>query len=636
MCGIWASVGLAADKRVIDLVEHRGPDGQGWREATTPVGRLFLGHRRLAIIATDDSGLQPLSYGDGRFWIVFNGEIYNYIELRADLEVLGHRFVTRTDTEVLLAAYAQWGEACLHRFNGMFAFVIHDTERQTLFAARDRFGVKPFYLYATPKGFACASEIKQFLGLPDFAARADLARIRDFLISGLLDHGEGTMFAGVRQLRGGQCLSIDLGRWRSGQELSPATWYRLPTPDTVRLPLADATERFQELLRDSVRLRLRADVPVGSCLSGGLDSSSIVCLVHDLLADSPDARRHAVSCCFDDPGLDEATYVKAVIEQTRAISHIVTPSAEQLWASIDRLTWHQDEPFGSTSIFAQWSVFAEARANGITVMLDGQGADEQLGGYHTMFGAALAGPLLSLRWVRLAREILALRRRHRVGWKRLATLVAAASLPAAAFDGLLRLRGASHTPPWLNADGLPAQDNRRLHFQSDRVPGASPLGALSVQQLTRTSVPMLLHWEDRNSMAHGIEARVPFLDYRLVEFNVALGEAWKLEDGETKAILRRAMERLLPPTVRHRQDKLGFPTPEERWFKGPLRKHLLSELDATVERFPGLFHREPLRRWASAMLDGTVPFNFALWRVISLGRWARLFRVGEAPHTLPQ
>jgi asparagine synthase (glutamine-hydrolysing) len=627
MCGIWASIGVAAPRRVIEIVAHRGPDGEGWERHETPAGPLCLGHRRLAIIAIDESGRQPMSYG-GRYHVVYNGEIYNYRELRGELERLGFAFRTLSDTEVLLAAYAAWGVDCLDRFNGMFAFVLYDAATARLFAARDRFGVKPLYFRNDAGGLAFASEIKQFTAMPGFEARLNHRRAADFLGSGLFDHTSETLFRDVFQLRGGERLSLDLARWKPGDAMPVESWYRLPRADRLELSLDAAAPRFHELLRDSVRLRLRADVAVGSCLSGGLDSSAIVCLVHDLLRGGPGAGRHTVSCVFDDAGIDERGYVEAVVEQTGATSHLVTPSARELQARLEDLVWHQDEPFGSTGIFAQWSVFAEAARQGVRVMLDGQGADELMGGYHSMLGAALGSLLARGALVGMAREALAIRRRHRSSWFRLGATTAAAVLPAAFFWRLARLAGRGRMPAWLAPDfAAAAEATVHEFFHGQREGGETPLGALCRHQLLVSSVPMLLHYEDRNSMAHGVEARVPFLDYRLAEFCIALGARHKLVDGETKTLMRRGLAGILPEKVRLRQDKLGFPTPEARWLRGDLRDWVRAGIDDTLALYPGCFDAARLRRMTDDALSGDRPINAALWRVFCFGAWGRRFGV---------
>jgi asparagine synthase (glutamine-hydrolysing) len=632
MCGIWISLNLGSTCAAIDIIAHRGPDGDGWKSFETPVGILDFGHRRLAIIATDSSGLQPLAYQDGRYWIVFNGEIFNYRELRAELEDYGQVFHTLTDTEVILAAYHEWGEACLQKFNGMFALAIYDRRENTLFLARDRFGVKPLYMMENGRGFAFASEIKQFTTLEGFRARLNAPRLRDFFLSGVMDHTQETFFEGVRQLRGGESALVDLKRWRPGEPVAVRRWHDLPSPDTVHMPMEEAVSRFEALMRDSVRLRLRADVSVGSCLSGGLDSSTIVCLASELRGGNTGLGHHAFTCAFDDPGLDEWGYAKTVIEQCGNESHVVRPSAQDLWRSIDDMIWHQDEPFGSTSIFAQWTVFKEARASGITVMLDGQGADETLAGYHTTFGAVLAGHVErgDLRGFR--KQLAAIRRRHNTPLDRLA-LLAAASLPQLQpLMPLIRpfMPKTKAEPIWITR-ALLEQDLASYSAATApaRPGGATPLGHLCSVQLTNTSVPMLLHFEDRNSMAHSIEARVPFLDYRLVEFAISLGELYKVMDGETKVLLRKAMSRVLPQKVQSRQDKLGFPTPEQRWFRTELKEAVRRACREAIYTYPTIFEADKALRTVDGVLDGDLPFSNSPWRIMCFARWAERFGVSS-------
>lgn len=632
MCGIWTSLNLNASRDAINIIAHRGPDGDGWKEFHTAAGTLCLGHRRLAIIATDASGLQPLSYDDDRYWIVFNGEIYNYRELRDELAAFGRTCKTLTDTEVILAAYAEWGESCLQKFNGMFSLVIYDKHEDRLFVARDRFGVKPLYYFQTDKGFAIASEIKQFTTLPGFRSKLNRPRLRDFFLSGVIDHTNSTFFDGVMQLRGGEYLSVNLREPQSFECLKPKRWYFLPTPDMIAPTLADAVTRFGELMRDSVKLRLRADVSVGSCLSGGLDSSTIVCLANELRGGNTGLGHHTFTCAFDEPGLDEWTYASAVIAQCGNESHVIRPASSDLWAAIDDMIWHQDEPFGSTSIFAQWSVFQDARAHDITVMLDGQGADETLAGYHTTFGAVLAGDLERGEFGSFVKDFLAIRRRHRTPVDRLMLLAASSSPQLQPLMPFVRLfvKKVASEPLFIKRDLL----NDDLASYTDvinpaRPAGVSPLGHLCEIQLTHSSVPMLLHFEDRNSMAHSIEARVPFLDYRLVEYAIALGELHKNIDGETKILLRKAMEKVLPAKVRTRQDKLGFPTPEQVWFRGPLRERVREECRVTIAENPDIFETDVALQTVDAILDGDLPFSTTPWRILCFGRWARKFAVAH-------
>jgi asparagine synthase (glutamine-hydrolysing) len=378
---------------------------------------VALGHRRLSIVDVSPAGHAPLSYR-GRYWITYNGEVYNYLELRAELEALGHRFVSHTDTEVVLAAFDQWGAASLSRMNGMFAFAIADRERLTVFVARDRWGIKPLYYWASPAGFmAFGSEIKQFSVLPGWSPRMNGQRVYDFLNWRVTDHTAETLFAGVHQLRGGEYLELPWPAPGASAGCAPnapmATrrWYEL-RPALFSGSFDDAAARFRELLTDSVRLRLRADVPVGSCLSGGLDSSSIVCAMDRLLRAGGGGVQKTFSAYSEDPRFDEREYVEEVVRHTAVEPHAVTPGMDGAFDALGCMTWHQDEPFSSTSIYAQWNVFRLARENGVVVMLDGQGADEQLAGYHTFFAPRFAGLLTAGRLPTLWSEVRATRRLH--------------------------------------------------------------------------------------------------------------------------------------------------------------------------------------------------------------------------------
>ncbi|MGA9948214.1 MAG: asparagine synthase (glutamine-hydrolyzing) [Xanthobacteraceae bacterium] len=629
MCGIWFSLGFPPDRAHVDKVAHRGPDGTGWQVFESSVGSVALGHRRLSIIDLSDAASQPMSYADGRYWISFNGEIYNYLELRDELVALGHSFRTHSDTEVLLAAYAQWGDAALDRLVGMFAFVLWDAKDQVVFAARDRFGIKPLYVFSTPSGIAFASEIKQFAGLPGFAARLNLARAYDFLSAGIMDHTGETMFDGILQLQGGECLRLDLQRWRPGAALPVARWYDILEPGTLDISEDDAAQRFRHLLSESVQLHLRSDVPVGTCLSGGLDSSSIVCLMaRELDGAGNGARVHTVSACYDVKAVDERPFMEAVVERARTAPHWCYPRYEDAFAEAERITWHQDEPYGSTSIFAQWCVFREARRAGLKVMLDGQGADEQLAGYHGSFSTHFTSLIRQRRFAALLRAMGERKRWHGVSFADQARTYLQPLLPTGLTRWLRRERQTVGGRSWLDSEALRPHLGRSAFDTARERIGRPPIvgiGDLCVTMTQSSNLAMLLHWEDRNSMAHGIEARVPFLDHRLVEFSIALGDCHKIVGGDTKRVLRRAMDGVLPHKVRYRRDKLGFTTPEEHWFRGPLRELVHTGVEQTLARYPGLLNRNGVEAHADAMLDGKKPIDFSLWRIISLGIWGKVF-----------
>jgi len=631
MCGIWFSLGFAPDPARIDVVAHRGPDGSGWRVFDSAAGPVALGHRRLSIIDLSEAARQPMAYADERYWIVYNGEIYNYLELRDELEAAGHRFRTQSDTEVLLAALAQWGAAALGSLVGMFAFILWDTAEQSIFAARDAFGVKPLYVFATPQGVAFASEIKQLIGLSGFSARLNIARAYDFLSSGIMEHTDGTLFEGVRQLRGGECVRLDLRRWKLGEDLPIRRWYRILEPGTLDISEREAADRFRALLADSVRIHLRSDVPVGTCLSGGLDSSSIVCLMaRELEAAGDGAQVNSVSACYDERSVDERQYMEAVVERTRSIPHWCYPRFEDAFALAEQITWHQDEPYGSTSIFAQWCVFDAARRAGLKVMLDGQGADEQLAGYHGCFPYYFAGLIRQRRFTTLLCAMLQRRSWHGVSFAEQARMFLVPLLPAKLARWLRRERQISVQHNWLAGEALrPHLGRSPLETAREGIglPPIAGIGDLCVVLTQSSNLAMLLHWEDRNSMAHGIEARVPFLDHRLVEFAIGLGDRHKIVGGDTKRVLRRAMSGILPEKIRQRRDKLGFSTPEETWFRGPLREAVRGGVEQTLERYPGLLNPHGVRAHVADMIEGRRPVDFSLWRIINLGIWGRVFAV---------
>jgi asparagine synthase (glutamine-hydrolysing) len=628
MCGIYGSIGILPDAARIDLVAHRGPDGRGWQEFSSSNGPVCLGHRRLAIIGLDETGAQPMTDATGRWHIVFNGEIYNYKELRAELEKTGESFRTATDTEVLLRALVVWGpEAALPRLRGMFAFLLWDAKEQCLLAARDRFGIKPLYFVRTAEGgLAFGSEIKQLIGLPGVPARLNLARVHDFLLWGIADHTAETMFYGVRQLRGGEALMVRATSTGPAQT-QLHRWYPLCSANPkLNLDEAEAAERFRELLQTSMRLHLRSDVPVGSCLSGGLDSSSIVCLMARELGVQGSPR--TVSACFPEKSVDERPYMEAVVAATGSVPHWVFPRPEDVFEKASEITWFQDEPYGGTSIHAQWDVFQAARQAGIKVMLDGQGADEQLAGYHSGYGLHLATLLRQGHFGQLA-QIMGDRARSGVPLGGQLARMGAYLLPARLAKSLRRRRvmGAD----WLATDAFRpfanAPSPQDLAIGELGLPPVTDVATWCLAMTHASNLPMLLHWEDRNSMAHSIEARVPFLDHSLVEFSLALENAHKFVGADTKRVLRRAMANILPPLVRDRRDKLGFATPEAEWLRGSLREVARGAVEDTLRLWPGLIAPGPARLLLSRVLEGQEPAGPALWRVMCLGIWGQRFGV---------
>jgi asparagine synthase (glutamine-hydrolysing) len=611
MCGLCGVVALdrpndrAAVESMLGELRHRGPNGTGIEERDGAT----LGHHRLAIIDLSDAGLQPFVSDDGALRLIHNGEIYNYRELRRELEGKGHRFRTATDTEVLLAAYREWGERCVERFVGMWAFVIWDEARRTLFASRDRFGIKPFYYRVDGERFAFASEPTVLRGE---RPRANVAAVRDYLEQGYLDHREETFFAGVVRLPAAHNLSF-------GPDGLRVTRYWTLEPHDAP---ADPAAAVRELFLDAVRLQLRSDVPVGTALSGGLDSSSIaVAIAHLLEVDPEEARsvgerQKTVTAWFDDRALDERPFARAVVDATGADARWVTFDAADLVANLPSIVRAQGEPFGSTSICAGWYVMRAAREAGLTVMLDGQGGDEIFAGYRAFFGYRLADLIGGARVREAAAELAAFRALQGARWT--AVALATPYLPERLrLLARARARGTSSlVHPTLReggaTNGVASPFPDRLRRQLQLV-------------LTRRGLPELLRYEDRNSMAHSIEARVPMLDHRLVELAFSLEGGHMIDRGRTKAVLRDALGDLLPPAVRDRRDKLGFVTPEADFMRGALGD-VATEVFASRELADrGFVDARAAHRRLVRHRSGEITAGMELWRALNLELWAREF-----------
>ena len=425
MCGIAGIV--QQDDRPIDLglleamtnaLVHRGPDGEGYvllgrrndrpvsirgtlrgkdgREGDRQTGyHVGLGHRRLAIVDLTPLGHRPMATEDGRFWITYNGEVYNTSELRQELTAAGVRFRSTSDTEVVLESYRHWGRSCLHRFNGMFAFAVWDGKDRNLFCARDRFGIKPFYYRHAHGRFLFSSEIKALLHDSTYHRRPNENAVWEYLSSVRHDHRADTFFDGIQQLQPGESLTVWGGAERQRGQLVRDRWWRLPQ-GTLSTTAEEASARLYELMEDSVRVQLRADVPVGSCLSGGLDSSTIVCLMSRLLAGKDVVE--TFSSCSEYEQYDERPYIRSVVALTKSKSHEVFPDGEGLLGQLPDVLWHQEEPVEGMSIVAQWNVMRAVHGAGVKVVLDGQGGDEVLCGYPGFIGSRLADLVREGRW----------------------------------------------------------------------------------------------------------------------------------------------------------------------------------------------------------------------------------------------
>ena len=568
----------------------------------------------------------------GRYHLVFNGEIYNYRELRDELIGLGWSFRTATDSEVLLKAYMAWNRSALDRLLGMFAFAIWDDRDKTMFVARDRFAIKPMYFFKSDSGVAFGSEIKQLLKLGGTSARMNPERMRDFLVSGILDHTEETLFDGIRQLRGGECAVLSS---RAGGALAMRIdrWYRIPADRVEGLSEEDAGERFRELLQEAVRLHLRSDVPVGSCLSGGLDSSSLVCLMTELLEKAHPGlpRPHDLRLFRGEGGRRKAVHrPRRETNRQRAAACLSGGSGRFRPCRENHLapgrTFRIDLDLRPV-VRVRGS--QARRAHGDAGRPGRRRADR---GVSRGLQLLPSGAARSAPEGRAGKDGLgaSLRTRH-------SHLAAALRPPAAPRWG----RGCSvsyREGRWGRplGTGLDSESMRGLPplvsvldhaVDRLRIEPVTDLRTLCMAMTFAISLPALLHYEDRDSMAHGIEGRVPFLDHRLVEFVLSLGTEHKIRHADTKRVMRRAMKGVLPEMVRNRRDKLGFSTPEEIWFKGVLKEKVKEGVEDTLKLYPELLDAGETRLLVDDYLEGRRPFDFTPWRIVNVGIWGRVMGV---------
>ncbi|WP_026968969.1 asparagine synthase (glutamine-hydrolyzing) [Algoriphagus terrigena] len=573
MCGIAGIISedrnqVAKEKlvKMTDSIIHRGPDGSGhW---ISEDGKVGFGHRRLSILDLSETGAQPMHYL-GRYTVTFNGEIYNYLEIRDKLLERGYMFRSNSDTEVLLALYDFKKENCLQDLDGMFAFAIHDKQTNEVFCARDRFGEKPFFYTQFQGAFYFASEMKEFWSV-GVDKTPDSEMIFNYLHFDLLDnHSElgQTFFRGVRRLAPGNFLI-----WTDGKFVTKKYWNINPQKQNRSIGLEEAKEQFRALFMESVSRRLRSDVLVGSSLSGGIDSSLVVCAIDHLLRDHPESIQNTFSARFKNFHKDEGYFIQKVREKTRITSHEVYSEMDDLEAVFDKICYHQEEPFGSASILVQYQVYELAKKRGVTVLLDGQGADEILAGYHPYF-TTFFNEIRKRSGAQFEKEFSAYAQLHEGN-----TINAKIPKPglkqsiAANFPGLVNKVARRVLNMQMKNTALMAEDFFTEYKPLSHNDFNFDFGHLNSHLYFSTfevGLPTLLRYADRNSMAHSREVRLPFLSHELVEFVFSLPSELKIKDGWTKYLMRIAFEDSLPAEITWRKDKIGFEPPQKSWMDNP-------------------------------------------------------------------
>ena len=618
MCGIAGTYGFGAEtegiaRRMSGALAHRGPDGEG----------LFVGdqaglaHRRLAIIDREH-GAQPMTTADGRYTIIYNGETYNYLDLRAELEELGHTFRTDSDTEVLLEAHAEWGTAAYDRFNGMFAFAIHDAHTGSVTIARDHFGIKPLYYWIDPASgtgespkVLFGSEIRSLLAARVFEAAPDHRAVYRYLKFRVQDDDSQTFFEGVRRLMAGEVLEIRA----DGTEISSFTRLQEELREIAARPSRaydeSVVEEYRERFQESVRLRLQSEVPVGTSLSGGLDSSAVAAVIARQLREQPEdegysavgTRQNTFSAVFPNSSNDEERYVDALLEDYRGqiTPHKITPQPAAFLEDLHDFVRTQEEPIISTGPYAQYAVMREASQH-VTVLLDGQGADEMMAGYNPYFYVYLRQLRRQKRFKELASEVVGSRDILR-------------KLARTKFSG----RTSVPIEALLNSGFVAEHSSEKVSSVQD------DLKERLLEDTFRSSLPSLLRYEDKNTMRFSIEGRVPFVDKELLKFLFSLDESAIIHDGWNKRILRESMDGILPDMISKRRNKIGFTTPEGEWFRSiapQLRDIFASESFASRPFFdaPSVL----------ALFDDYIahPENHGtlmFWRLLNVELWMRTF-----------
>lgn len=614
MCGICGIIRFdnkvvqeAPIYRMMKTMKHRGPDDEG----IFIENDIGLGFVRLSIIDLTNGGHQPKLSDDERFVVVFNGEIYNYIELREELIADGVNFTSNTDTEVLLNSYIKWGEDCLNRFNGMWAFAIYDRTDRSLFVARDRFGIKPFYYLLTKESFAFCSEIKPLLTLIPGKPTQDSQTIFDFLVFSRTDQTDRTFFNEIKKLQHGHKFRLELNSENFFEALPSEKWYDLKERVLETDGFKDPAE-YKSLFTSAIGLHLRSDVPVGVCLSGGLDSSSIVSV---LLNEYNKTDLHTFSAVYKKgQSGDETEFIDEYSSRLKKM-YYTSPDAESLKRDLGLFIRAHEEPIPTTSPYAQFEVMRLAQGK-VVVTLDGQGADEELAGYHYFFGFYFKELLLSGRIGKLFRELYFYVTKHKslMGVKSILFFI----LPK-------RLR----TQVRVKEKGYLVKDFIKKFKESNSIAGnlygSKDLISASLDHF-EYKLEHLLKWEDRNSMWFSLESRVPFLDYRLVEKTLATSIDWKIRKGMTKYILREAMDGILPEKIRARRDKMGFGTPEDEWFRTSIWQDIIEEIlcsKSFQER--NIVDINIAKERYKRHLEGKVNCGSEIWKWVHLELWFREF-----------
>jgi asparagine synthase (glutamine-hydrolysing) len=646
MCGISGIYNISGKKVEVDkllkmtkIVQHRGPDDEGYLFINSINGEylncfhdetvndvkdkinlidysfnanLCFGFRRLSIIDLSAAGHQPMSNPDESIWIVFNGEIYNYIELRAELTRCGFRFNTNTDTEVLIAAYQKWGLQCLNKLNGMFAFAIWDSRINNLMLVRDRFGVKPLYYHFDGDTLVFGSEVKQILAYGVDQNIDEKTILKSFSIGGFIENSGSTFFKGVNYLPAAHFLIFDNNK----PQIFKYFDINIETMGKSELSYDEACLRYRELFEDSIKIRMRSDVSVGSTLSGGLDSSAIVCMAGKM---SQKKINTFTYYSHEQERFDERNWAKHAINQVDANAFYITKSAKEFLTDFEKITWHHDYPLMGSSHIAQYYVMMLAKQNNTKVLLDGQGSDEISAGYVHSFYRYYADLITEVKFSKFLPEFKSFIQNNTTRSYIDKTLKTSLSLllnENRLYNLELKL-----STNLLNISKTGVEADEFVHHK-----GISRLNNFLYNQTMHSSVQSLMQTEDRNAMAHSIENREPFLDYRLVELLFTLPASYKINGCQGKRVHRDALKEIIPPAIQNRKDKLGFLAPgEDFWLRNELKPYFIDMLNSGTFKKRGIFNHKKVSSLYEKHLRGDNSCNRKLWGIMALEKWFQTF-----------
>ena len=603
MCGISgiinkssAEIDLKELQQINGVIAHRGPDSDGFFIEKN----VGFAHRRLSIIDLSSYGHQPMPAYD-RYVITYNGEIYNYIELRAELIKAGYHFKSQSDTEVIIASYDYWGEQCLSRFNGMWALAILDQKKKQVFIARDRYGIKPIYYKDNESQFVFGSEIKQLLnpGGPN-VVNADI--LLESLLTHIDNHTDQSYFHGVNSFPSAHYMLYDLAT----NEKELKRYYELKVnPKYKNITEDEAINLFREMFTDAIHLRLRSDVKVGTCLSGGLDSSAISAIAAKKYNFETGDRFIAINAKSTDQSNDESHFAKIVADNSSLDLKVVTPSYEDFKKTVDEVIYTQEEPFGSPSMFMGWHVFQEAKRLNCTVMLNGQGGDETLLGYERYFSSTLS----LWRPIQFIREIFNQGKNSRLSFFQTIAYFFYFKNPGVRIK---RLKDKSLVKDIYKKD-------KYFDFVKQSAKAFNNVEDLQIFEITKLQLPHLLRYEDRNSMRHSIETRLPFLDYRLVELSLSMPLNFKIQNGWTKYILRKFIDDILPRSIVWRKNKFGFEAPEKTWLNN-YQQNMIEE----IKKSALLLHYCNIEKITENFTNLSLKDK---WMYFNIARWEKIYNL---------